>query len=762
VNLNKLFPRLTIRMKLGIAFAVLALAPLGLVAATAAWITADRLRQSGLATLEHDLEVAQSRIEDALTRAERDVTYLARSILGPLFAERSPRRWDRATHLVAEFLGHDSVLFQVKVVGADGALLTTIRSSGAFRSVDWPAGGTYYAWRASMLGPNERALLPVELRAPGDSQAGYATAAIAIVVPVRDASGRTLGAVVGEARAAGVFAALENSSPNVRGVTGLVDRDGLFLYHSERKRHWSRLLAAPGEANLRADFSGAEAAQILAGSSHTMRASQGRIVSVRPVRLGSSQRPPLALYRAVPSTTLDAPVHQFLRWVGVAGFVLVGVVLALSAVAANQFTSPIYRLRAGVEQLARGGQPGPLRIATNDELEDLAADFSEMAESVSKYRRELEELLAARTRDLRKTHAELSDILANSADAIVGLDPEGRVRVWNRGAEVLFGYSAAEAIGQVADQLLVPAGARADREAAFIRQELEQRGAVVNFQTHRLTKDGRLIPVSVTQTSLVDEDGNALGTSLIIRDTTMQAKLEDQMRRSERLAAVSIMAAGLAHELNNPLAIIANRIECIEREADERCPGCFLHQDLQVVREHVTRLSTVTRDLLRLARDEEDEPGPVVLDDVVQRATALLKRTFVARGIELDVVPGDGRPLIIGSEKGVEILCLNLLLNAADATPPGGTVTVATRMLLARDEVRLEVRDTGPGVPAELRERIFEPFFTTKGAGRGTGLGLAVCRSIVERHGGRIWVEPNPAGGSRFIAAFPTIGRGRG
>jgi PAS domain S-box-containing protein len=318
----------------------------------------------------------------------------------------------------------------------------------------------------------------------------------------------------------------------------------------------------------------------------------------------------------------------------------------------------------------------------------------------------------------------------------------------------LFGYTTTESLDQDIDKLLLPCDEASKTEAAFIEREVLERGSVVNLQTLRTPKDGSPFPVSLTETLIRDDEEVPIGYSLILRDARAQAKLEEQMRRSERLSAVSVMAAGLAHELNNPLAVIANRIECMESEVSERCPECFLEGDLTVLREHANRLGEVTRDLLRFAHDEEGDHRMIPLVAVSERLTRLLSRTFASRDIRLDLVVQQELPSPIGSENAIETVLMNLLLNAADATPRGGTVTLDVHQI-GGDEIEMSVTDTGSGVPNELSVKIFEPFFTTKAAGRGTGLGLAVCRSVVERHGGRIWVESGKGAGSRFVVALP-------
>jgi PAS domain S-box-containing protein len=759
VNLNKLFPRLTIRAKLTIAFVLLAAVPLLLVAGFATRVKVDQLRATAMGALDHDLEMARTRVEQALREAEENVAYLARPLLAEGLADPSVERLAAAGVAVSSFMKYKGSLYQVKLVDAEGDLVLVVRSSGPLPAAEnGQPSGMYYAYRARSLEPGGQLLLPVELSSREPALEGTVPA-VAIVTALWSPEGDFAGAVVGEVHASALFAGLESGSPHLPGVTGLVDQGGFFLYHTERKREWASLLAERTLVDLQREFSPDLAARIMAGTRGTLTARR-QMVSFAPLSLGSYGTGPLYLYRAVGLDALEAPVRGFMTWVGAAGLILGGVVLALALLAASQFTRPIYQLRESMRRLAAGEPSPPLEIETNDELEDLAGEFSTMAGALTDYRHRLEELVGERTRALHETYAELANVLAHSADAIIGLDLDGCVRVWNRGAEVLFGYSADEAVGRGVDSLLRVPGRMATRQWEYLARRLADEGTVVDFRTERADRSGQVIPVSLSQSVIRDEAGKPVGYSLILRDASLQARLEEQMRRSERLAAVSVMATALAHEVNNPLAIIGNRIECMEREVRGRCPDCDLEGDLTVLRQHTERLVGVTRDLLGLTTDEADVTGELDLQEVVERVVRLVEQTFTAREIRLEVAAANGSlPGLQGNEKSMETAFLNLVLNAADATPPGGTVRVEIRLSRSGAEIELEVRDSGRGVPAELRERIFEPFFTTKGPRGGTGLGLAVCRTVVERHGGRIRLESEEGAGSRFIIAIPLAAR---
>lgn len=756
INLNKLFPRLSIRIKLVIAFALVALGPLAVVSYIGARETVYQIEARARSALQHDLEMADARTAQSLSRAVNLVDLMTELRLRAMLQERvgvAPARVQGAVRLVQTLLATDSTLYQVKLIDASGRGRLLVRATASVPASMETDEGEYYAWRASSLGPRTHAVFPIELPGILRDGARQPIAAVAILIPVHGPDGHFLGAVVGEGYASALFSHLDYASPGFGGVTGLVNSEGHFLYHSVWKRHWATLLAARRLAGGQDGFSPEIAAAIVSGRSGTMMTLTREFVSFRPLSFGTSFGATLSLYRVVPFVTFAGPARSFLWSVLLAAGLVALLVLGLAMIAADQFTKPIYRIRDAAWQLARNEPVPPLEVTTNDEIEDLARDFAAVASQVAEHRARREALM-------EETHAELTDILEHSADGIVGLDPVGIVRIWNRGAVRLFGFTDEEVIGQDIDTVLRPSGERAARELGVLERELRRDGAVVNFLTEVLAKDGTPMQVTLTATLIMSSEGRLLGTSLIVRDNRVHARLEEQMRRSERLAAVSVMAAGLAHELNNPLAILGNRIECMQHDVRHRWKDTSLAVDVDVLQEHVQRLAGLTTSLLRFARDDEQDAGPIPVDTLAEDVATLLRRTFAMRQLLLRVEIQRPVPVVAGYAKAIETVLVNLLLNAADATPPGGTVTVTVRGSAGSRAAEIEVTDTGPGVPLALRERVFEPFFTTKEVGHGTGLGLAVSRNIVERHGGSIRVDAPPGGGCRFVVILPQQSEG--
>jgi PAS domain S-box-containing protein len=395
------------------------------------------------------------------------------------------------------------------------------------------------------------------------------------------------------------------------------------------------------------------------------------------------------------------------------------------------------------EAVSPTGQKTPIALSVSlirDRSGDITGTVS-VAHDLTEIRR-LEDELARKNRFM-------ANILRDSADAIITMDPEDIVTSWNKGAESIFGYLASEMIGQPVD-ILVPLELQEARELESIARKFRALGAVRSHQTERITKEGRRIQVIFTRTAIKDDSGKVVGSSSVVKDVTSFRNLERQLADAEHLATLGELSAGLAHEIKNPLAGIKGAIDVIR----DTLPDADIHRPvLGDVLHEVNRIDRIVRDLLNYAKPKPPSHSSIDLPGLVQRIVAIARTA--PKHYPIHVTQTEDIPGFTGDETQLEQVLLNLLLNAQNAMNSEGQIGVVLDYDKESKTVRIEVQDTGPGIPEEIKKKIFQPFFTTRTD--GTGLGLATCLKNVQYHGGSIEVYSEPGHGTTFIVTIPLI-----
>jgi len=250
---------------------------------------------------------------------------------------------------------------------------------------------------------------------------------------------------------------------------------------------------------------------------------------------------------------------------------------------------------------------------------------------------------------------------------------------------------------------------------------------------------------------IYDESDQVVQAILLEQDVTEKHHLEGIIAQSEKLAAVGQLAAGVAHEINNPLTAIIANAQLLQRQLP---PGDDMQESVELIAQAGARATQVVRNLLDFARKEEYHLAATDINETVQKALALAQHELLSRSIALDFEPDPDLPPIYASQDHLQGVWLNLLLNAVDAVQDGsGKIKVSTCQV--GREIRVAIADNGKGIPPERLARIFEPFYTTKAPGRGTGLGLSVCHRIVKQYGGHILVHSEVGKGSEFTVVLP-------
>jgi len=345
--------------------------------------------------------------------------------------------------------------------------------------------------------------------------------------------------------------------------------------------------------------------------------------------------------------------------------------------------------------------------------------------------------------------ARLKDFSENIVESltvgVLAIDLEGTVEAWNSKMEQLIGVGRSDAVGKPLRQLL-------PQELAL---EIEARGdqeQITGIYKHRFHHQGRPIVLNVSITPLVGKSGERIGRLLLFDDVTQRERLEEQMSQTEKLTSLGLLAAGVAHEVNTPLAVISNYIQILAKQMPEDDPR---HTIIDKIVKQTFRASEIVNNLLNFSRTGSSELADVDVNRVVEETLSLVAHPLKTSRIQVVKQLTEGIPPVRGSANRLQQVFLNLFLNARDAMPTGGMLEVRTGS--HNGSVEIEVVDTGNGIPREYIHKIFDPFFTTKAGGRGTGLGLSVSYGIIKEHSGKIDVRSTPGRGTSFHVEFPAV-----
>jgi two-component system, NtrC family, sensor kinase len=345
------------------------------------------------------------------------------------------------------------------------------------------------------------------------------------------------------------------------------------------------------------------------------------------------------------------------------------------------------------------------------------------------------------------------NILESLDDGLLVVDLEDRVVRWNQALEQMYGVSHAAAAGRLLDELFdapfveTIRAARRDTPEGATLSRMPIRGRVAHAG-ESLIVNAAVVPLRRAEGTEV----TTAGTIVIIEDVTARVQLEEQLRISEKMASIGLLAAGVAHEVNTPLTGISSFTQMLLEGADPQDPRTHL---LEKIERQTFRAAKIVNGLLTLSRPASSDRSIVDLNLVIVDVLALLEHQFETQRVRVRRELSDTPIVFMGQEHKLQQVFLNLFLNARDAMPKGGWLSVSTRLDGGR--VVAEVADTGSGIPSEYLARIYDPFFTTKAIGQGTGLGLSITYGIVREHGGAVDCESIVGQGTRFILSFPAM-----
>ena len=375
---------------------------------------------------------------------------------------------------------------------------------------------------------------------------------------------------------------------------------------------------------------------------------------------------------------------------------------------------------------------------------------------------EMKSIAAERNR-IAERLSQLASMIDCSSDAIIVYTLDGLIVSWNTAAEAIYGYSAGEMLGRQRNLLLEP---DQPDDLPRIVGTLKRGESVKRFETVHVRKGGQRIDVSMTISPVKDAREQVIGAAAIARDVSDRKHLEKQLRQAQRMEAIGQLSGGIAHDFNNLLTIINGCCELLEPELPQSGP---IRKNCDQIRKAGEKAASLTKQLLAFSRQQVLEPRVLDLNAVVLDLEKMLKRV-IGEDIELRTVSDRSLGTVKADRSQIEQVIMNLIVNARDAMPNGGRLTIETANVVVDEAfarrhrpqkpgpyVRLSVRDTGIGMDAETQARIFEPFFTTKEVGKGTGLGLSTAYGVMRQSGGHIWASSQLGQGTTFEIYLPVV-----
>jgi|GEM_PF-1964869 len=427
---------------------------------------------------------------------------------------------------------------------------------------------------------------------------------------------------------------------------------------------------------------------------------------------------------------------------------------------------------------SRFGQQMLFVFATDQEPERLAAmnfllprvvemviarlDNIELLARLTRMNEDLDQTVNERTKELRASETRIRTLFERAFDAIFVVDHQGVVRDVNEQACTALGYERDELLG--VSVLTLSTVLDEDRLEAIKARSVNGPAQVVETEHRR--KDGTTFPVEV-RVGPIEIDGETMLLAQA-RDVSERNRLLEQLNQAQKMEAVGRLAGGIAHDFNNILTVIMGHIDLLRMELAPEGPG---RDELRAIRRTTEKAARLTQQLLAFSRKQVMDMVPFDLSRDFTDMSRMLRR-MIDENIELEMDLEEGPCMVFGDPGRVEQILMNLVINARDAMPQGGHLRVRTRRVPRNDEyskalpdgppptgryIRVQVTDTGEGIPLDIQSKIFDPFFTTKEVGKGTGLGLAMVYGLAQQHNARVQVHSPPGQGATFEVIFPEV-----
>jgi PAS domain S-box-containing protein len=587
---------------------------------------------------------------------------------------------------------------------------------------------------------------------------------VRIATPVHTPDGKPFAIVIINVDMRSAFARIR-SNPIEGGRSYVVNNQGGFLVHPDQDREFGFIVGRP--AHIQDDFP--DFPRILASGDTTPRVMQNRAgdrfgVGLAIQRLADGPR--VAVIQAVPYAGLMAATSAVRDSSLLAGLGAAFFAFLLAIIVARSLTRPLVQMTKAVDGFARG-ESVALPTGGGQEIAALTQAFAHMAAESRAKTAALNQEIEERRRtveELRESERMARDVIANAFEAVIQTDDASLVLEWNPQAEAIFGWSRQEALGQHLPTLLLSEALLPlcqEMKDRLVRNDADA-AAGERFEIRAKRKDGSTVKIEASLNAL--RRRGVYVFNVFARDLTQRIAAEEQLRQAQKMDALGQLTGGIAHDFNNVLTVISGTIEILAEEVAAKPETAAV---ARLISEAADRGAELTSHLLAFARKQPLQPREIDVNRLIVESAKLFRPTLGAQ-IEIESMLADSVWTALVDPGQLSSALLNLAINARDAMPEGGKLTVETRNVTFDADyaaaigdvqpgnyVMIAVSDTGTGIPEAIRDKVFDPFFSTKQVGKGTGLGLSMVYGFVKQSGGHIKVYSEEGHGTTFKLYLP-------
>jgi PAS domain S-box-containing protein len=774
INLNKLFPFLSIRKKMIIAFSLLSFVPLIIIGMVGIYINVNSMYKTAMVNLEHNVIMFKEKARNFLLNVHLDIQLMSDSpIFRQYLKDFDDNRVQGTSELLTEqlltFAKKKKIYYQLRFCDryGDERFLIQQRNSDFIISEDPVSQRSYvhYFILTESLQKGQIYFAPNELK----DDNFRLIPVISFANRIYDQKGDFAGIFVADVFSKDFFNVLEEISyQGPVGKIAIISQDGFYIYYSEKKKNWNRLLANRDGENLFRDYPDHYEKAILSGDSGVISAGHNEIIAYSP--LFKAQLPwsnSYYIFQSIAKNLIFSQVTNFA--VILIGLLLLFIIISISLgfLATIQFANPIRELKKGAEIISQGNYSHRLKIETNDEIEQLADQFNQMANALNEreklleeHQKQLEGTVATRTKDLKDEKEKLQAIIDNVPSAFILLDRNFKIKTASSALAALSNYKIEDALVQPCYTVFgekefchncpSKSASKTGKMASIVKEK-----KLSNGETRYL--EHMSIPIR--------QNGSITSILEIVTDITERKLMEKQTIRAEKLSAMGEMAAVIAHENRNSLTSLKLILQFLNESNEIQSTA---KNSIEIALSSVSEMEGVITQLLNFARPKPSKIVMLDINQIIRESIAFIQHQIDRLSVQLVEEFEDNLPPILHDQDHMKAAFVNILINAIQATPENGHLKVITescnlpdslsdfsgdhrttvKLFKGQRVIQVRFEDNGFGIDEENLDRIFEPFFTTKVA--GTGLGLPMAKRVINEQGGLILVESQVGKGSVF------------